>query len=153
MRTKTVEYRAGNDLVYRIVVREANALVGVRRTILKTHGADYLSTISQNGAGAGEAEGEGQSEGESRPRYGALDIFALTVLATRFYPDLVSTVVESDGLDVEALTPETFIDLSDGLVDAWAEAVYALNEHWLPEKEPETPEEEADQKKRRSRNG
>lgn len=142
MRTRTVEYENG-ETTYRIVVTEATALVGMKRTILQGQAQGYLDGLRKEGAdGDGKGKGKGKAA-DDRPVRSELEVSALGVLAIWTYPALMAAASEMDGLD-PAMGMEAFIALPDALVDDWVEATYELNPHWLPQLEP--ADEEAEKK-------
>ena len=155
MRTKVVEYQDG-DRAYRLVVAEATALVGLKRTLLRGSGMAWAKQYRDGGPAPVDAPG-GASEkratqtaevaevageetraaggAEARERSNGRDpltISAASIMAQVIYPDLVAATVESDGLDVGHLSIDQFILLDERLVGAWEDAVYDLNPHWLP---------------------
>jgi len=155
MQTKTVEYQDG-DRAYRLVVTEATALVGLKRTLLRGSGMAWARQYRTGGpapvdapggadaegatqtaevAGVAEEEaGEAGGEGEGAKSDGRdpLTVSAACIMAQVIYPDLVAATTESEGLDVGRLAIEEFLGLDERLVGAWEEAVYDLNPHWLP---------------------
>jgi hypothetical protein len=97
METRTIERGE-----IRVVVSEATALIGMKRTRLKL---------------------EAERAGEVDP-----DRHLLRMLT---YPDLMAATVQAEGIEWP-LEFETFLGLDDRLVGRWEEAVYGLNPHWLP---------------------
>jgi len=97
-----------------ITVGAASVLMGMQRSIAK-----------------GEAF-RASSEGEVDP--------ARRVLAIVTYPDLVSAVVDAEGIPWP-LAFEQFLELPEPLVTAWEDATYRLNPHWLPGYDEEAAEE------------
>lgn len=101
-----------NDIT--ITVGAASILMGMQRSIAK-----------------GEAF-RASSEGEIEP--------ARRVLAIVTYPDLLASVVETDGISWP-LDFEAFLELPEVLVTRWEEAAYRLNPHWLPGYDEEAAED------------
>lgn len=138
MKTSVVKYEvvsddgeSGEGLVYKLVVQEADTLVGMKRGILRRRGQDYLK------ADDGKVIKEAGS---------SLAVTALTLVATVIYPDLLAATVSAEGLDLD-MTFADFLGLSDQFVDAWEIAVYGLNAHWLPQDEDDDePPGEAEKK-------
>ncbi|MBN1261088.1 MAG: hypothetical protein JXB35_10445 [Anaerolineae bacterium] len=132
MGTRVVEYQ-DSKLKVRLVVQEANALIGMRRALLRGGAEGYLKIQ------------EAQIEGE-RPK--SVKLAALRLVARMQYPDLLAATVEAEGVDPE-MEIESFLDLPDRLVIAWENAVYELNPHWLGLEpgEAQGNEDEAAQKK------
>lgn len=154
MQTKVVEYQDG-DRAYRLIVTEATALVGLKRTLLRGSGMAWARQYRTGGPApvdapggmseeratqtaevAGVAEEEaGAAGGAERKRSNGRDpltVSAASIMAQVIYPDLIAATVESDGLDAGTLSIEDFLVLDERLVGAWEEAVYDLNPHWLP---------------------
>jgi len=130
MQTRTVAYESGETKIV-LEVREATALTGMKRALLRGRADAYLQALS------GESDEESSAENNS-----ALDVMAATLMARVVYPDLVACVVSAEGLDVATLDIAGFCDLPDSLVDAWEAAVYDLNPHWLPRSDEEETEGE-----------
>lgn len=84
-----------------ITVREATALDGMRRQILRGNAIKAADTDE-----------------------------ALAIMRLIAFPDLTCCLVESSGLP-EPLTFEAFCDLPNVLVDEWNAAVYTLNPSFL----------------------
>lgn len=97
METRVVKH--GN---IKLVVSEATALIGMKRTRLKL---------------------EGERAKEADP-----DRHILRMLT---FPDVVAATVQAEGMEWP-LDFETFVGLPDQVVGKWEEAVYGLNSHWLP---------------------
>ena len=97
-----------------ITVAAASVLMGMQRSIAK--GAAFRAS----------------NEGEIDP--------ARRVLAIVTYPDLVSAVVDAEGIPWP-LAFEQFLELPEVLVTRWEEVTYRLNPHWLPGYDGEAVEE------------
>jgi len=148
MRTRTVEYVNGKT-TYRVVVTEATALVGMKRTILQGQAQGYLDSVrTEDGDGKGKGKGKAADD---RPVRSALEVSALGVLAIWTYPALMAAASELDGGDLgPTMGMEAFIALPDALVDDWVEATYELNPHWLPQLGLEDKDEAEAEKKAQS---
>lgn len=138
MRTRTVEYENG-ETTYRIVVTEATALVGMKRTILRGAAQSFIAGLRS------EAD-VGEGEAADKVARSALDVSALSILAVVVYPALLSAASEMEGIDA-GISVEEFAALPDALMDAWEAATYELNPHWLPQPEPEDDDEAEVEKK------
>lgn len=163
MLTKTVEYLVesgdaeGEATVIRLVVSQATVLMGMKRAVLQGSAESWVASRRAEALadieGDADAEGKGEGGSDDDPasgnghRIGMLTLMAGSLAARILYPDLIACTVEADGLDAEALTVESFLELPDQLTGAWEAAVYALNPHWLPGPKPETKQEADAEKK------
>lgn len=145
MRTRTIEYENG-ETTYRVVVTEATALVGMKRTILRGAAQSYLAGLRTEVDD--ESKGKGKAT-DDRPVRSSLDVSALSIIAVVTYPALLSAASEMEGLD-PAMGVEEFAVLPDALITAWEDATYGLNPHWLPQPEPEDKDEAQVEKKAQS---
>ena len=104
-----------------VTVRAATALTGMRRALLQGRAAEAVDAL-------GFTADTLQS--------------AARVLLFFHYPACVAATVavasagvpglpEQAGTDFD-LAPAAFLDLPEALVDAWVNAVYSLNPHWMP---------------------
>ncbi len=106
--TRTVEFKdAGHDI--RLVVREATALDGMKRTVLQGRAERYIKESSLAGLAGGAA----------------------VVMARYAYPALIAATVQAEGLDIE-MDIDTFLELPEQFFWIWSEAVFDLNPHWSP---------------------
>ncbi len=95
----------------RLVLQAATVLSGMRRAILAERVSEQLAKI------------------DMEKQIGAV----ATLLVGRFtYPDLIAAVVESEGMDVDSLSLDEFLNLPQEFVDNWLVAVYDLCPHWSP---------------------
>jgi hypothetical protein len=117
MKTRVVEYKDGEREI-RLVVSEANVLVGMRRAVLGGTAAAYMKART-------EPDEEGEAATLSR-----LEATALGMTVSWLYPMVVAATVEAEGLDVDGLGVEEFIALPEPLTNAWSDAVLDLNPHW-----------------------
>lgn len=158
MQTRTVDYE-DERLKVHLVVRDATALVGMKRSILTRDGMRWLRKmyaghLQDGGEDGAEPSGDKVPVGDEKKESDedlvpgldpeSLEGEAVGLIAHRLLPDLVSCVVEVEGLDLEKITPADFIEFPDAFVDAWEAAVYELNRHWLglpAEKKAEDPKE------------
>ena len=124
--TREIVYEDETSVVH-LVVRAATALDGMQRALLQGRAAAYIAALDD--------EDTGEIAGTAR-----------RLLANFLYPDLLAVVTGADGLDVE-MDVATFLDLPEGLTDAWQNAVYELNPHWYPFRREDEDETEADEKK------
>ena len=109
--TKTVKYEDGKQKI-KLVVSEATSLIGMQRAILKGRASAFLESR------------------EDTKHEDALTAAYMLVMLFQF-PDLQAATVKATGLTVP-MSPEEFCSLPQRLVNAWDEADYALNPHWLP---------------------
>lgn len=94
-----------------ITVSEANAIVGMRRQLLREQAFRDDPTDPKKRVPAHEDE-------------------ASQILRLVTYPDYMSCLVASKGLP-DPLTFEAFCELPDVLLGRWGVLVYTLNPHWL----------------------
>lgn len=106
MRNETIEI---GDVS--ITVSEANAIVGMRRQLLREQAFRDDPVDPKKRVPAHEDE-------------------ARQILRLVTYPDYVSCLVASKGLP-DPLTFEAFCELPDALLGRWGVLVYTLNPHWL----------------------
>ncbi len=136
LQQRSVTYESG-DVKIALIVSEASALTGMKRALLRGRASAYLDSLN-NAADEDNAD-------DSRA-LSPLDLSAITLMARIVYPDLISAVVEADGLDL-AMSVDDFCNLPDSLVDIWEVAVYQLNPHWLPSQSDDTEVGEEEEKK------
>ncbi len=105
LRRRTVEWGE-----IRLLVREATYGDAIRRSAII---ASALKAL------------EGQEE---EPGTG------LTMMVVMDYASCLSATESAEGLDLEALRQnmEAFLELPEGLVEVWRQAVYELNPRWDP---------------------
>lgn len=96
------------------VVRELNVIRGMRRDVMRREAREKYGEVAESNS-------------------------ALYFLAVVTYPDVVTAVVEADGMDWPP-SFEEFCELPESLVDALTPAAQELNPHWYPQ---ERPKEEA----------
>lgn len=100
MRTILVEWNE-----YSVEVTEANALQGMRRTLLSMDGQ------------------KARQDTDDR---------AMQILREMTYPDLMAVVKHDTVQGLEwPVTFSEFINLPEQLVSKWERAVYELNPHWI----------------------
>lgn len=124
--TREIAYQDA-DLRVQLVVGAASVLAGMKRALLIGRAEAYLKEVSPSSTGQ------------------AVAAAARTLIARTLYPDCLAAVVTAEGLDVE-MDVAAFLQLPEGLTDAWQNAVYALNPHWYPFRR-EADEDKADEKK------
>ncbi|MHB0922630.1 MAG: hypothetical protein ACYC3H_01525 [Bellilinea sp.] len=106
MRNETIEI---GDVS--ITVTEANAIIGMRRQLLREQA--FV-----------------EDPKDPKKRLPAHEDEATQILHLVSYPDYVSCLVKSTGLP-DPLTFEAFCELPDALLGRWGLLVYTLNPHWL----------------------
>lgn len=164
MQTRVIEYWNGTAPIgegeekrspdIRIVVRNANALVGITRAILQGMAENWLTIhgygeAGEAGAEASEAEadeaGGAEAEAKAKERPVSPRVIAARIMARVVYPDLVATIEDAQGVDPD-MSIDEFLDLPDGLTGPWQDAVYELNAHWLPSRPTSPKKVEAEKK-------
>jgi hypothetical protein len=101
-----------------VTVRPANYRLGILRTVLNAQAI-----------AAREKDADMQNT----------QVLAGLIGGEKIYPSLIAATVEQEGFDHWPLTSDEVLDLPEGFVVAWEQAVYALNPQWLdaPPTEPE----------------
>lgn len=158
MLTKTVEYlverdgdEEGEATIIRLIVGQATVLMGMKRAVLQGSAESWVA--SRRAKVLTDIAAQDDDSADDDPTAGnghspeILTLMAGSLAARILYPDLIACVVEADGLDVEALTVDAFLELPDRLINAWDAVVYELNPHWLPGPRAETGEEANAEKK------
>ena len=110
----------GGGLNVTLVIGAATVLAGMKRALLQ---------------GRAQAYSEQADDGKG------IDSTARVILARFLYPDLLASVVEAAGLDLN-MSVQEFLTLPEALTDAWQNLVYELNPHWYPFRR--TDEDEAE---------
>lgn len=113
---KEINYKS-NGLDIHLVIVKANAIRGMTRTLL----ASLAAKIDD------KAE-----DGKSEREMGLADL-ATYLMGITIYPSAIAATEEQTGFDVWPPPFEQFCELPDELVQAWGDAAFALNPHWVPD--------------------
>lgn len=115
-----------------VTVSEADALQGIKRTVLIS---EALDTLGPRPKKKKQAAGPDLPTGED---------WGLFLLRRYTWPACIAAAVSSKGFDHSTLTFDAFCRMPERFVSAWEAAVLKLNPHW---KLQLTEEEEQEEKK------
>lgn len=136
METKTVTHkRPGEPL--KVVVGEANVLMGMQRTVLINEAIIRLQAIR-------EERSPDDPSIATRELLSAQE-WAAYLVERYTWPVCKAAAVQAEGFTLATLTLEEFCQLPEAFVQKWEEVALELNPHWrliLPEEEEEEDQEE-----------
>jgi len=131
--TKWTVTHEGQGKPLKVLVEEANVLMGMKRTMLAQEARALLL-------------GEDAANPDAQINLPDGDELALFLLRRHTYPNCIAATVKSEGFDHTTLTFEEFCLLPDRFVDDWENAALDFNPHWRLII-PDTKEKEAEEKK------
>jgi hypothetical protein len=143
LKTGLVEY---GDI--KIVLREANALDGMRRIVLIQSARQQVAEEGGQGEGTEQQEPDVDVLGMGQ----VADRLLIETILRRSHANCTSCMSTQEGLTAEDLTFEGFCRLPEALVTQWEEMALKLNRHWRWWSEEEAGEE-TPASKRKKKNG